>query len=78
VITEVVQPVMSSQPPATKQQVRGPAAQVSVAKSLGCPSSHHEMQNEGYHREYEQQVDQATGDVKDTEAANPRYQQHNE
>jgi hypothetical protein len=36
------------------------------------------MQNEGYHREYEQQVNQSTCDVEHTEAANPRYQQHNE
>jgi hypothetical protein len=36
------------------------------------------MQNQGDHRENEQQVDQTSGDVEDCKAANPRYQQHNE
>jgi hypothetical protein len=48
------------------------------AESSGSASSHHKVQDERDHREYQKQVYQPSCNVKYREAADPRDQQNDE
>jgi hypothetical protein len=45
--------------------------------TLDGPSPHHKMQDQGNHREYQQQMNQPSRHMKHSEAANPSNQQNN-